>query len=1117
MKRTPAQRTHETHASASGESCSACSAGCSLNSNTMDRPLERGKPMGGVGLGARLLWIALGLSSATSHASMGLTNQLQYVVECTYVSRMVEDHFAQQQHFMYDVCSVSGNATYAFAPGTLHIVNLPGDSHVPGERLLLLVRNASNADVNSHRARRSLRADLQAELHAPMWRGSARGIIVEQVISTSPPLSNRVKGDVDHRRELGARGRTLLSICMQYHHSTHSCTTSDEPWNMGVPQTHTTAAYNRLEPAWDSLHSRFYIIQMDTIARGEQMNFDQISCDTFMENEPAKALEYAKQLYPDANLAYSHTEFIVPPNLKACTWAGIATLGTYGPNVDPTTAIPDGPWKALWSGTTWCKGPGMSTRAHELGHNMGMMHSSSFSCDGFVEYGDSRCIMGKGSTTFNAPQRLTHGWISQAPQFATNTIYPAAGASLSNPPTPTSEICVLTPAAFGNHLDPRPQARHDFARWHVRRLSLDPQTSTVGDCSVVYLAKEGHEAGTAGDWQVQLVSGKSANLGSHSHIVISYDDAGFVSVHTGSAWGIQSDLKRPVLLDSITATNYAITFVPGRSWACPTATCWVSLSVCGLHSDYAEIVTSMSTIGVVHAESVAIDACFAFKSPSLPPYPPNKAPMPPPAPPPSPPNRQESQLTSASSSVSIAAAIDTAFELAQPSDPTSFLVNCTFVDTVCEDHFDTQQHYKYGSCSPEDQVDMSYPFSPGMLQLVNLHGDSYRPGERLLLNVRSATAEDIHSGHRDHRRLQTHLLAEPGSPTWLGSERSVFVEQILQHGAPSPSSRSNNTGVEMPQFHRGRSLTHNGHNVRSLLTICMQYPQSTSDCATGQDAFTAGVTETHTTASYGRLDPPWNSATSRFYVVTMPELNESMRSTGCLTAGCGYWPDGINLASYIAETNGTNVTYNLTLEVISCDDFLAREPLIALSLARAEHPDANLGYDHVEYLIPQNTAAERCDTCPLKNGCSWAGLGTLGGYNPNGNANTHIPMTPLAPGAVHSKGGTTWVKAWSKKVRAHELGHNMGMMHSSSYTAGSRKYQSSGHTPGGYCPAADGFVECKPLPFELRRFPAISQPTLPSLLALLPHAPTPNLLVRQTAIQVALWAAAVTLSTLHSD
>ena len=135
-------------------------------------------PNSRAGLGVvRILWIALGLSS-TSSASMGPTNQTQFVVECTYVSRIVEDHFAQQQHFMYDLCSVGGNVSYAFTPGILHLVNLPGNSHLPGERLLLQVRNASVVDLEDwHHARRSLRIDQQTDHHAPMWHGSTDNAI----------------------------------------------------------------------------------------------------------------------------------------------------------------------------------------------------------------------------------------------------------------------------------------------------------------------------------------------------------------------------------------------------------------------------------------------------------------------------------------------------------------------------------------------------------------------------------------------------------------------------------------------------------------------------------------------------------------------------------------------------------------------------------------------------------------------------------------------------------------------------------------------------------------------------------------------------------------------------
>ena len=882
------------------------------------------------------------------------------VVECTFVATIVEDHFVEQQHFMYGLCSLDGNASYAFGSGTLHLVNVHSEDHYPGERLVIRVRNATNQDLHEqHRMRRQLQVNPQPEPNAPMWHESRRGLFVEAIISATPPPTTGANRE-DHRgRELGGTGRTLLSLCLQYHHSTHTCTGADEPWNMGVPQTHTTASYGRLDPAWDQQNSRFYIIQMDTIERGEQMDFEKVSCDTFMENEPAYALELAKKLYPDAQLSYSHTEFIVPTNLAACKWAGIATLGTYSPNGNPATAIPNGPWKAAWSGTTWCKGPGKSTRAHELGHNMAMMHSSSFSCDGFVEYGDTRCIMGSGSTTFNAPQRLTHGWISQAPQFATNQIYPSA--SLTTPPTPTSEICVLTPAALGDHLDPKPKEMHDFVRWHVRRLSFDPQTSTVGDCSIVYLAKEGHPSADSGSWQAQLHDGSTAEMGTHSQIVISYDDSGYVSVHTHAAWGIGGNLKRPVLLDSIASQDYAITFTPGKSWACPTYSCWVSLSVCARYNDCAEIVTSVSTIGVVHAESVAIDACNGFRSPALPPYPPNKAPMPPPQPPPSPPARNEAQEASqhsghgGSADVSLGSSFAASVLLSLQPQGSTALVNCTFIDTICEDHFDTQQHFRYGSCAVDG--DTSYAFGPQVLHLVNLHGQAYQNGHRLQLAVRSATAVDLREQHKARRRLQTDPPLEPNNPTWLGTGRGFFVEQVLHHET-TPNRRNQ------------RALSHDGQNTRSLLTICMQYPDSASTCTDSQNAFTQGVDTKHTTASYGRLDPPWSSTPSRFYIVNMPPLNNTMRGSGCQHAGCEYWPDGVDMANYVNDTN-------LTLETIFCDDFLAREAPLALSLARLENPDANLGYNHVEFLIPSNTAQQRCETCPLTGGCDWGGLGSL--------------------------------------------------------------------------------------------------------------------------------------------
>ena len=54
-------------------------------------------------------------------------------------------------------------------------------------------------------------------------------------------------------------------------------------------------------------------------------------------------------------------------------------------------------------------------------------------------------------------------------------------------------------------------------------------------------------------------------------------------------------------------------------------------------------------------------------------------------------------------------------------------------------------------------------------------------------------------------------------------------------------------------------------------------------------------------------------------------------------------------------------------------------------------------YSHTEYIVPGEIE------------CSWGGIGTLGGYAPNG-----VPSTPLS-------GGTTHVKGSGAGVRAHEV------------------------------------------------------------------------------------------------
>ena len=146
----------------------------------------------------------------------------------------------------------------------------------------------------------------------------------------------------------------------------------------------------------------------------------------------------------------------------------------------------------------------------------------------------------------------------------------------------------------------------------------------------------------------------------------------------------------------------------------------------------------------------------------------------------------------------------------------------------------------------------------------------------------------------------------------------------------------------------------------------------------------------------------------------------------------------------------TNVGENFTLSGIFCADFLAFEPPIALRRAQEQCPEhftdpidnSTISYTHYEYLVPPNV-----------DNCTWGGLGSLGSYRPNGNTATPRP------------GGESWSKSWGVKVRAHETGHNMGMMHSSSFSHNSQGYLwrsmsgSSMVASSEFCKDIDGFVE----------------------------------------------------------
>ena len=150
-------------------------------------------------------------------------------------------------------------------------------------------------------------------------------------------------------------------------------------------------------------------------------------------NYAAKSCNYAQWAVDARNAAanaginlslYKHHMFVLPKNVN-CNWGGLAQLGC-GTNCSS--------WVRAYNPTDVYS---QLIYTHELGHNLGMHHSSTDINNDDVndsEYGDAACIMGVGDYQYykevNAPHRDQMHWFDNFPdRIATVT----SGSYILNP------------------------------------------------------------------------------------------------------------------------------------------------------------------------------------------------------------------------------------------------------------------------------------------------------------------------------------------------------------------------------------------------------------------------------------------------------------------------------------------------------------------------------------------------------------------------------------------------------------------------------------------------------------------------------------------------------------
>eukprot|EP00798_Chlamydomonas_sp_ICE-L_P021703 gene21703-28727_t len=197
------------------------------------------------------------------------------------------------------------------------------------------------------------------------------------------------------------------------------------------------------------------------------------------DNELYGWAEYADGIATRSGIDLSRYKqrILMLPSGTRCQWSGI-DLSRYKHRI---LMLPSGTrcqWAGLgqqncWPGNrclTWIAVPPkqltLDTVFHELGHNLGLLHSSR----GSDLYGDASCIMGSavGIRCFNAPQSWALGWASPVADLTTGNLAVGQWRSFAVPSLSTSSTnfvrvkTSLTGLASNLFVSFRTTAEYDF-------------------------------------------------------------------------------------------------------------------------------------------------------------------------------------------------------------------------------------------------------------------------------------------------------------------------------------------------------------------------------------------------------------------------------------------------------------------------------------------------------------------------------------------------------------------------------------------------------------------------------------------------------------------------------